>query len=305
MNRPDSENRACEPVPCPGGTLQVLKFGGTSVARPDRLDQLAAIVLRARNKGPVLVVVSALAGVTHGLLEALERAVRGEPTPGLGRRLLHRHLEDPSARLGEERRQLLESELAPRLRELDQLLDGVALLGEVPRGVRHRVLALGERLAAPRVAAWLRASELDATVVDGTEVVRVRDDGAEPEVAIRATRHRVVEGLGGLFRGEIPVVTGFVGADIGGGTVTLGRGASDLSATVLAAALDADRVEIWTDTDGVYSADPRRVPSAHPLRQLGYAETAALARYGAKVLHPHTLQPVARTGIPVHVRSTL
>lgn len=286
-------------------SLQVLKFGGTSVGRSERLDDLTAIVGRAREAGSVLVVVSALSGVTDELSAALDAATAGEPPVGLDRRLRSRHLEDPRGRLSREAKRALEQALDPHLRELSRLLDGVALLGEVPKGIRHRVLALGERLSAPRVAAWLRSSGLDAGVVDGASVLRVRDDGAEPEVDARATRQRVLENLSGLFAGQVPVVTGFVGADERGRTITLGRGASDLSATVLAAALDADAVEIRTDTDGIFTADPRVVPNARPIRQLGYGDTGALARYGAKVLHPRTLSPVSRAGIPVAVRSTL
>ena len=284
--------------------MKILKFGGTSVARPERLDKLSGIVSAARAGGPVVVVISALGGVTDQLVSALKSASCGEPPVGLVRELRRRHLEDPSGHLDGAARKWLQGEIDPWLRELERLLDGVALLGEVPDGVRHRVLATGERLSVPRVVSWLRAQGVDAQGVDGTTLLRVRDDTAEPEVDIRRTRQQVLEALSGLYDGKVPVVTGFLGADDKGRTVTLGRGASDLSATVLAAALDADAVEIWTDTDGVFTADPRYVAEAQPLRRLDYGETAALARYGAKVLHPRTLAPVARNRIPVSIRST-
>ena len=284
--------------------MKILKFGGTSVARPERLEKLAGIVGAARATGPVVVVVSALGGVTDQLVEALKTASCGEPPVGLVRELRRRHLEDPAGRLDGAERKWLQGEIDPWLRELERLLDGVALLGEAPNGVKHRVLATGERLSVPRVVSWLRSHGLDAQGVDGTTLLRVRDDGAEAEVDVRRTRQQVLEALAGLYDGKVLVVTGFLGADESGRTVTLGRGASDLSATVLAAALDADGVEIWTDTDGVFTADPRYVAEAQPLRRLDYGETAALARYGAKVLHPRTLAPVARNRIPVSIRST-
>ena len=284
--------------------MKILKFGGTSVARPERLDKLSGIVKAAQGKGPVVVVVSALGGVTDQLIGALQAASCGEPSVGLVRELRRRHLEDPTQRLDGASRKWLQGEIDPWLRELERLLDGVALLGEVPSGVRHRVLATGERLSVPRVVSWLRSHGMNSQGVDGTTLLRVRDDAAEPEVDIRRTRQQVLEALAGLYDGKVLVVTGFLGADDLGRTVTLGRGASDLSATVLAAALDADGVEIWTDTDGVFSADPRYVAEAQPLRRLNYGETAALARYGAKVLHPRTLAPVARNRIPVSIRST-
>lgn len=284
--------------------MKILKFGGTSVARPERLDKLAGIVEDARSKGPVVVVVSALGGVTDKLIGALKTAASGEPPVGLIRELRRLHLEDPAGRLDGASKKWLQREIDPWLRELERLLDGVALLGEVPPGVRHRVLATGERLSVPRVVSWLRGHGMESDGVDGTTLLRVRDDAAEPEVDIRRTRQQVLEALAGLYNGKVLVATGFLGADELGRTVTLGRGASDLSATVLAAALDADGVEIWTDTDGVFSADPRYVAEARPLRRLNYGETAALARYGAKVLHPRTLAPVARNRIPVSIRST-
>ncbi|MEM8929728.1 MAG: aspartate kinase [Acidobacteriota bacterium] len=284
--------------------MKVLKFGGTSVGRPERLDDLAAIVGTAWSQGPLAIVVSALAGVTDDLEAALAAAENGEPSLGLLRRLRQRHLDDPAGRLDAEAKRDLEAALEPRFRELERLLEGAVLLGEVPRHARHRCLATGERLAVQRVTAWLRAAGVDAVPVDGTDLLRVIDDGPEAVVDTSATRGQVIEGLGQLFAGQVPVITGFFGADDRGRTVTLGRGASDLVATVLAAALDADAVEIWTDTDGVFSADPRRIDEAAPIRHLGYSETAALARYGAKVLHPRSLDPVARVGLPLWVRST-
>ncbi|MEM6793180.1 MAG: aspartate kinase [Acidobacteriota bacterium] len=293
--------------------MRVLKFGGTSLSHPQRLetvlDRLRELT-RGESAEPVVVVVSALGGVTDELTQALAAAERGEPSPGLARRLRARHLEDPGGRLDSEASAALGAQLDRWLRELDSMLDGVCQLGESPPGVRHRVLATGERLAAPRVAAWLRAGGVPATPVDGTEVLRSDFDlshpaaCAGPAIDSRQTRRQVLTGLAPLVRGEVPVVTGFLAAEARGRTVTLGRGASDLSATTLAAALEADRVEIWTDTDGVLSADPRRVAEAHPLRALSFDEAAALARYGAKVLHPETLAPVRALGTPVELRST-
>ncbi|MEM8994422.1 MAG: aspartate kinase [Acidobacteriota bacterium] len=289
--------------------MRVLKFGGTSLSHPHRLDTVARRVKKLRADGPVVVVVSALGGVTDELTAVLDASRRGEPAPGLRRRLRALHLEDPEKRLDRRAAAQLGDELDRWLRELDGLIEGIARLGEAPRGAIHRLLATGERLSAPRAAAWLRAAGVDATVVDGTRLLRADYDLSEPRSAppridAQATRRSVLDGLDGLIRGEVPVVTGFIGGDVHGRTVTLGRGASDLSATTLAAALQADAVEIWSDTDGVLNADPRRVPGAEPLRELSFAQAAALARYGAKVLHPETLEPVRRAALPVILRST-
>ncbi|MEM1179665.1 MAG: aspartate kinase [Acidobacteriota bacterium] len=289
--------------------MRVLKFGGTSLSHPHRLDTVARRVQTLHREGPVVVVVSALGGVTDELTDVLEAARRGEPAPGLRRRLRSVHLEDPEKRLDRAATEQLADELDRWLRELDLLIEGITRLGEAPQGAIHRLLATGERLSAPRVAAWLRAHGVEATVVDGTKLLRADYDLSEPRTSppridAQATRRSVLEGLSGLVRGEVPVVTGFIGGDVHGRTVTLGRGASDLSATTLAAALEAEAVEIWSDTDGVLSADPRRVPDAESLRELSFAQAAALARYGAKVLHPETLEPVRRAALPVYLRST-
>ena len=189
--------------------------------------------------------------------------------------------------------------------ELEGRLRAVAADGAFSPATRAGVLALGERLSVPIVEAALRARGLEAHAVDATSLVRTDDAFAEAAVDYPATRRLARTALGSLGLGAVPVVTGFLGATEAGETTLLGRGGSDLTAAVLGWALDAERVEIWSDVDGVMTADPRLVPTAETLPRLSYAEATELARAGAKVLHPRTLEPLEGAGIPVFVGNTL
>lgn len=280
--------------------MRILKFGGTSVATAARRLQVAGIVRQAAVEGPVAVVTSALAGVTDSLERALAKALDGA-MPHLDR-LAARHLTETAdlPEASDVRRTLRE-----RLAELATLLSGVAALGECPASARHRVLACGERLALPLLAAALRRQGLRARAVDAADLLVAPHSDGGPVLDAAASRQRVRDFWDGLCPGEVAVVTGFIAGDGEGDTTTLGRGASDLTATLLARFLDAAAVEIWSDVDGVLSAPPQLVPSALPLEELSYDEAAGLAAFGARVLHPEALAPVAEAGIPVWVRNTL
>ncbi len=282
--------------------MRVLKFGGTSVAHAENIDRAASIVEQASWQGRVAVVVSALAGVTNALQAAIDQSVAGTPPP-LYVELAARHLAcataiSPSGMGGYRRR------LGRTLAALRRLLEGAALLGECPPATRDRILATGERLAAPLLTLALRRRGLRARCHDGSSLIATGPPG-NAGVDFPATRRRAREILGARPRGEVAVVTGFVAGDEAGRTTTLGRGASDLSATLLAAAAGADRVEIWTDVDGVLSAEPRLVPQAFVLPHLTYGEAADLACLGARVLHPECLQPLVAPGIALFIRNTL
>lgn len=296
--------------------MRVLKFGGTSVATESRRQRVASIVETALNDGPIVVVTSALGGITDQLVAALNGAIEGEATLLRTRRiakLRQSHLDDlptlEEATVEEAARLKIIQQLDTYLEELAQHLDGIALLGDCPHTTRHRLLALGERLAVPLVTSALRQRGLDATSVDGSKLL-LSDDahlpvGEETVVDMAASRTKVRSWIEDLPSGCVPVVTGFIAADRNGRTTTLGRGASDLTATLLGAFLDVERVEIWTDVDGVLSASPHWVDTPRRLPQLSYAEAAEMARFGARVLHPQTLEPLLPTAIPVCIRNTL
>jgi aspartate kinase len=286
---------------------RILKFGGTSVGSAEPLRAAVGIVTRALAEASVVVVVSALSGVTDALEAALAGAAMGRlDAARFCQALRERHL----ALLRDAARGRAATAAAKRVAErvaaLEAELRKIAAAGRATAADHATVLAAGERLSAPIVAAALRSHGLDAGDVDAALLVRTdgaRESGAAVDFPV--SRRLVAAALAGLPRGRVPVVTGFIGASASGGTTLLGRGGSDYTAAVLGWALEAERVEIWSDVPGVMSGDPRRDESARTLPRLSYGEAAALARAGAKVLHPRTLEPLETLAIPVLVGRTL
>lgn len=282
--------------------MNVLKFGGSSVASADRLHAVAGIVAAAAADDRAVVVVSALAGVTDDLARLVDTAAAGDRSwERAYLALAHRHL-DCRRQLGAD--PAVESSLRTVLDELAGALSGIADARAASPAKRDAVLSAGERLVAPLAAMAMRRLGLDAVAVDAREVVVTDSAFGEAEPDLQATSRRAATLLARLRSGSVPVVTGFLGADRSGRTTTLGRGGSDYTASVLGAVLGATAVEIWTDVSGVLAAPPRDVPHAATLPALTYGEATALARLGARVLYPKTMDPLARRGIPVVVRNT-
>ena len=288
--------------------LQVMKFGGTSVGDATCIARTAQIVAKAARKNPCVVVVSAMSGVTNRLIEAARKAANGDATEGahLTNVLRSQHAAAVEALIAEPKeRQSVVQKLDGVLAEARRLCDGTALLRELSPRTLDEISSLGERLSAPIVAAALVTLGLRSESIDATELI-VTDafhGGAEPHMEL--TREKAQARLRALLaQGIVPVVTGFIGATAEGKLTTLGRGGSDYSATILGAALDASEVVIWTDVDGVLTADPRLVPEARTIPVISYREAAELAYFGAKVLHPKTLNPVMQAGITVWIRNS-
>lgn len=285
---------------------RILKFGGTSVGSAVPLAAALGIVERASSEAPVVVVVSALHGVTNALEAALAGAATGRlDASRFTGALRDRHLALLRAVATGRAATRATSELVARLSALEERLREVAGSGDAPAAVRASVLATGERLSAPIAAAALRSRGMGATAFDAFAFVRTDAAWSEAAVDFPATRALVDAALAALPEASVPVVTGFIGGTADGHTTLLGRGGSDYTAAVLGWALEAERVEIWSDVPGVMSGDPRRDASARTLPRLGYREASALARAGAKVLHPRTLEPLEPVGIPLFVGSTL
>jgi aspartokinase/homoserine dehydrogenase 1 len=285
---------------------RVLKFGGTSVGQAAPLRAALAIAAGASAERPVAVVVSALSGVTDALEAAVAGAAAGRlDASGFVAALAARHATLLSAVATGRPAARASAALRPRLAELGARLAAVAAAGRATPADRAAVLATGERLSAPVFAAGLAALGREAHAVDAASIVRTDGDFAEAAVDLKATRTLAREAVAALGLAAVPVVTGFLGATEGGETTLLGRGASDLTAAILGWALDAERVEIWSDVAGVLDADPRTAPAATTIPWLSYAEATRLARNGAKVLHPRTLEPLESAGIPVFVGCTL
>jgi aspartate kinase len=286
----------------------VMKFGGSSVADADRIRAVAEIVRVRMDRRPV-VVVSALAGVTD-LLEQAFAAAREDDLEGLEPLLAEIERRHRWALAGcvddARRRHHLDLEIDRLFEQLRQRLRSVRILGEGTPRVRDAVLAQGESLSARIIAAAFRECDLPARRVDPEHVMATdnRFGAASPD------RERVRERcraslLPVLEAAEVPVLGGFVGSNRAGETTTLGRGGSDTSAATLGLALEADEIQIWTDVDGLMSADPRLVPGARTLERVSFAEAAELALYGARVLHPDSIAPAVRRRIPVRVLNSM
>jgi bifunctional aspartokinase / homoserine dehydrogenase 1 len=289
--------------------MRVAKFGGTSVGSPERIRAVARLVVAEREAHPdarLAVVSSAMGGVTDRLLAALRAA---EARTGEHRAILdelrQRHAEALTELAGEGDREAIGEALDVVFGETEELLQGVALLREATPRAADAVASAGERLSVLLVAAALRAEGLGAVALDARAFVRTDDAFGEAAVDFEASHPLIREAFGAIPEGTVAVVTGFLGATEDGVTTTLGRSGSDYTATILGAALDAEEVVIWTDVDGVLSADPRIVPEAFTLPHLSYREAGELAHFGAKVLHPHTMRPLEKAGIPLRIKNTL
>src|SRR5437773_1192509 len=285
--------------------IEIHKFGGASLANGAAIAQAVAII-RARRPAPMVVVVSAMAGVTDALLDLAAAAIQRGPDGARAtvEALCAQHLGAVRALLGpgprtDELVQTIEHAFA----EVEPLAAGLRILRELTPRTTDYLVARGEQLSARIVAAALDCAGCPATYVDAAAVIQT--DGtfgnASPDLARteRSARH-VLRPL--LARGVVPVVPGFLGAAPDGQVATLGRGGSDLTATLLARVLGAREVSLWKDVPGVLTADPRTVPDARVIPQLHVREAAELAYYGAKVLHPRALVPVLRRSVAVRIR---
>ncbi|MFI5058744.1 MAG: aspartate kinase [Candidatus Acidiferrales bacterium] len=289
-------------------SLRVMKFGGTSVGDADCVRRAAAIVQSAAAQGPVVVVVSAMSGVTNRLIQAAHRAEEGDQDsfPMLVNELRTQHETALKALVGDpQRRSEIAEECRGVLEELDRLLRGTTLLRELTPRTLDAISGIGERLSAPLVAGAICELGLRSVPVSATEVIVSDAHHGRAEPLMTQTWARAEVRLRPLLdQGVVPVVTGFIAATPEGIQTTLGRGGSDYSATILGAALGAQETVIWTDVDGVKTADPRLVPEARTIPEISYNEAAELAYFGAKVLHPNTLRPVTAAGVPVWIRNS-
>jgi aspartate kinase len=290
--------------------LIVFKFGGTSVADADRIKGVARIVrgqASQAHNGTVAVVVSAVSGVTDKLIAAARRASEREVYEAqeivLDIARTHRTIVD-ALELGPERTTLL-TDVHALVDELQRFVQSVSILGEVTPRTLDYISAIGERLSSRLVAATLRAEGSRAEAVEATRFLVTDDNFGNAFPDLARTKARAAEVLGPLFeQGIVPVVTGFIGATEQGFTTTLGRGGSDYSASVVGSALGASEIVIWTDVDGIMTANPAIVEDARTLPEITYMEASELSYFGAKVLHPKTIAPAVELGIPVYVRNS-
>src|SRR5712692_4905715 len=282
--------------------LLVMKFGGTSVGSAERIDAAADLIASAKKDRPVVVVVSAMAKVTDTLLDAMRRAEAGD-LAGMEsniRQLENRHLEVCQSLFAPEEQQPIVARIHSLLKEFDRICQGMLMLGEKPPRSVDEGVATGEKLTASLMASLLESRGIAARSVDASQVIVTDATFGNASPLLDKTRERAEEILRPLIAsGVVPVVTGFNGATMDGRPTTLGRGGSDFSASILASVLDAAELWIWTDVDGIMTADPQVAPDAAVLDEVSYSEAAELAYNGAKVLHPRTLAPLIDKQIPV------
>ncbi len=282
----------------------VIKFGGTSVGDADAINRAAEIVHDRRSRRPV-VVVSALGGATNALLSIAAQATDGHLISAMRgvEALRERHLEAAEALLGSwaEATDVI-SDLSATFDELASLAEALSVLGHATPRSRDAIAAKGEMLSSELVAAAFRLRGVPAVHVDASQVMITSDqfEKAEPlPDKIAAATRTVVRPI--VERGAVPVLGGYIGASEKGIITTLGRGGSDYSASLIGAALGVEAIEIWTDVDGMLTADPRVVPDAQVIDRIRFDEASELASFGAKVLHPNTIAPAVRLGIPVYI----
>src|SRR5437667_11992555 len=288
--------------------MKILKFGGSSLATTDCIRGVAKIVLDEARRGPVIVVVSAFQGVTNQLLECARFAAKANRrSEAAWKKIVHRHRSAIDDLLGQRGGVRLRSQVDTLVGELHEILHGIQLLGHGPPRALDLVASFGERLCALIVAAHLNRFQL-ARFVDARQFVVTDDQFTNANVIFgktnRIARQYFAESLRSSGRRPIPGVTGFIGATSDGQTTTIGRNGSDYSAAIVGAALGASVVEIWTDVDGVLSADPRLVPSAFVLPQMTYEEAMELSYFGAKVIHSATMAPAVARRIPILIKNT-
>lgn len=287
--------------------LQVWKFGGASLADAAAIERAAGLI--ASHEGPLVIVASALAGITDLLLGGAQQAATGtgDAAAGQASTFLQRHRQVVKALIpnGTKRRALL-AKVDDAARQYRDLCAAVAVLGHLEPRTMDLLVSRGERMSAALLAEALAAHRRRARYVDATEFVVTdgQHGGAAPDLPATArSARRVLNPL--IQRRIIPVVPGYIGRAPDGSVATLGRGGSDLTATLLARALGASQVVLWKDVPGILTADPRVVPDARLLSRLHHREAAEVAHYGAKVLHPRALIPIAGTRVVLHVRSFL
>jgi aspartokinase/homoserine dehydrogenase 1 len=289
----------------------VHKFGGTSVGNAERFSNVADIIKQhhcqvdGASERESVVVLSAMSGVTDQLISGARAAAEGRASEyrQIKASLLSRHLEVVEATLSQSLSQLEVGGLVEdQLHDLERLYRSIAVLGEVTARGYDAVASFGETLSTNILAAILRERGVRAQAVNAAKLIVTDTKFGEAKPLMIETRQQLQERLKPLVgRGVVPIVTGYIGATEEGVTTTLGRGGSDFTAAIVGAALQASAVWIWSDVDGILTADPNIVPQARSLSELSYAEAAELAYYGAEVLHPKTIRPVTESAIPLYI----
>jgi aspartokinase/homoserine dehydrogenase 1 len=281
-----------------------MKFGGSSIADSERIRNVLSIVTGELAHQQICLVFSAMKGVTDELLAAADAAAAGDDSyVGFAAAIEEHHLAvacdlvEGSVDTG------LADSVKSDCHDLEELLHGVRLVRECTPRTRDLIVGFGERLSCRIIAAALASKGLPACYVDARELIRTDDTHGNAGVIFDETYRQIRLKLGATDR--VHVVTGFIASTADGVSTTLGRNGSDYTASLIGAGIEAESIEIWTDVDGVYSADPRYVPDAFVLPEISYREAMELSYFGAEVIHPYTMGPAVERGIPLWIKNTL
>jgi aspartokinase/homoserine dehydrogenase 1 len=284
--------------------MQVLKFGGSSVANSANINKVIEIVQSAVQKDTTVLVVSALGGITDLLLQTGELASRGDETyKGLLKEMENRHLDTVRELLPIQQQSATLSLVKQQFNELDGICDGVFLLGELSLRTMDRIVSYGELLSSMIISAKLQSADIDQLWIDARKLISTNSGHGKAAVDFTTTEKKISEHFS-QHAHRLYVVPGFISSDENNNTTTLGRGGSDYTAAIFAAATDSAALEIWTDVSGMMTADPRLVQNAKPIQRISYQEAMELSHFGAKIIYPPTIQPVMSKNIPVWVKNT-
>lgn len=283
--------------------MYILKFGGTSVATADTIRQVLRITQETTQREEVCMVVSALGGVTNLLLELVERAQKQEDTTAGVEEIEARHVQVIRDLIPLTKQSALIAEIKTHTNRLQECLRGVSLTHECSPRLQDEIVSFGERLSAFVIAHAGQEVGLNTVFADARNLIRTNSAFGRATVD-REQTNQLIRQYCDTLSGKTPIVTGFIAADSLGRTTTLGRGGSDYTAAILGNALDADEIQIWTDVSGVYTTNPKKVPTAFPLEEMSYAEAMEMAHFGAKVIYAPTIQPAYEKNIPLRIKNT-
>ena len=284
--------------------MQVLKFGGSSVATAANINKVVAIVLLAVKKEPVLLVVSALSGVTDAILQTGKYAETGnEDYKIVLKELEQKHLNTVRELLPIQQQSATLSLVKQKFNELEGIADGVFLLGELSNRTKDRLASYGEILSSLIIAAKVNSVPFVQQWVDSRLLICTNANYGNATVDFIVSNQNIQQFFSNNLA-QLYIAPGFIAADANHNTTTLGRGGSDYTSAIYAAALKASVLEIWTDVSGMMTADPRLVNNAKPIQQISYQEAMELSHFGAKIIYPPTIQPVMAQNIPVWIKNT-
>jgi len=284
--------------------MQVLKFGGSSVSNAENINKMVAIIKNIKDKDKTIVVVSALGGTTDALINSVVTASNGDDNyKEKLKEIEHRHLEAVKDLIPVAQQSSVLSMVKKICNEMEDICNGVFLLQELSSRTRDRMMSFGELLSSQIISAKLRSVGAENEWIDARRLIVTNSNFEHAVVDFEITNKKIADYFA-TSTSSLFMIPGFVAADTNGITTTLGRGGSDYTASVFAAALNASILEIWTDVSGMMTADPRLVGTAKIIPQVSYKEAMELSHFGAKVVYPPTIQPVMKKNIPVWVKST-